>query len=278
MTDVSEKSQDPAALLNWYLAAGVDEAILESPQDRFALSSTAKETSGIKQNTTAPETETKQPKSALKPVSAQSTAPIGKVEDAVKAAKAANTLAELKTAIEQFDGCALKQTATNAVFADGIEDADLMVIGDAPAAEEDKTGKPFQAEQGALLDKMLAAINYSRDENAYLACLIPWRPLGARKPDPAIAALYTPFLLRHIELAAPKAILILGGTVANCLFDTDASNISRLRGKWHDIDINGQKIAAIATYQPAYLLMQPRFKADAWSDLLSLKAKLHDLA
>jgi len=270
MSSLTLDLNDPATLLAWYVAMGADDAVLDEPQDRFALTKEIAAAPAPTPTTSAPSAK----KTATpKPVAARPTQPMASVNTAQKAADNAGTLAELKKALEGIDGGTLKSTATNTVFADGVVGAPLMVIGDAPGAEEDKNGKPFMGVEGALLDKMLAAISFSRLENAYLSCLVPWRPLGNRRPDPQTVALCLPFLLRHIELAKPKAVLVLGGTTASALFNND-QNIAKLRGDFHDISAGSHEIAAIATYQPAYLIKQPRFKADAWRDLLAVKAKL----
>jgi DNA polymerase len=188
-------------------------------------------------------------------------------------AAACNSLDDLKAAMEAFDGGLLKRSAKNTVFADGIPGADLMVIGEAPGADEDQAGKPFVGVSGQLLDKMLAAIGRSRSSNTYISNIVPWRPLGNRTPDPAITTMCLPFIQRHIELAKPKVILMLGGVSAKSLLDTE-EGITRIRGKWRDLTFSGQKYAAIPTYHPAYLLRQPAQKGMAWRDLLSIKEKL----
>lgn len=275
MHDSLPESNDPKTLLKWYISMGVDEAILSSPQDRFALSESAlankdsikkpSESNSLKPTQTQPK--------APQPITARTIEAIATTEDAKKIAANCNTLDTLKKALENFDGCSLKQRASHTVFADGIEGAPVMVIGDAPNAESDKQGKAFLGADGALLDKMLAAINLSREENVYITNLVPWRPLGNSRPDDATVALCLPFLLRHIALAQPKYIFVMGGLVQNALFQ-DERNISKVRGTWQSLEIEGAHFPVLTTYQPMYLLQQPRFKADAWSDLLSLKAKM----
>jgi DNA polymerase len=148
-----------------------------------------------------------------------------------------------------------------------------MVVGDVPEAEDDREGRAFAGPAGDLLDKMLAAIGHSREENAYLSCTLPWRPLGSSKPDESMLAVCKPFLSKHIELAKPKVLMFMGGAPGKALFGTSDS-VSRQRGKWRELELDGLKIAVMATYQPAYLLKQPQMKAAAWQDLQAIREKL----
>jgi len=192
--------------------------------------------------------------------------------DARRLAAACTTLDELKSALEKFDGCGLKATAKNLVFADGNPNASVMLVGEAPGAEEDRQGLPFVGASGQLLDKMLAAIGLDRT-SVYIANILPWRPPGNRKPTTQETLTCLPFIARHIELVAPKFLVLLGGTSASTLLDT-TEGITRLRGKWQTYEAGTQRIDALPLYHPAYLLRQPAQKRDAWRDLQDLKKRL----
>ena len=190
---------------------------------------------------------------------------------------AATTIAELRRALEVFDGCALKETASNLVFADGAAGAPLMLIGEAPGREEDRDGLPFVGASGKLLDRMLAAIGRTR-ENTYISNILFWRPPGNRAPTPGEIAACLPFVERHIELARPRVILLLGGTAAKTLLNR-ADGITRLRGQWLAVQTAGlhQPIPALASFHPAFLLRQTAQKRTAWRDFLAVRAKLAEL-
>ena len=194
------------------------------------------------------------------------------------AASAATSLADLRAALEAFDGCALKSTAKTTVFADGNQEGRLMVIGEAPGSDEDRQGLPFVGVSGKLLDRMLESIGFTR-ETAYITNVIPWRPPGNRTPTSEEVALCVPFLERHIALIKPEVVLMVGGLSAKTLLNR-AEGITRLRGRWNEITLPGldAPIPAIATFHPAYLLRSPQQKRLAWHDLLAVKAKLEDVS
>lgn len=197
----------------------------------------------------------------------------GAADSASALAKAANSLDELAEALAAFDGCALKKTAKNTVFSDGVAGAEVMIVGEAPGQDEDRQGKPFVGRSGQLLDKMLAAIGLSRATNVYIANVVAWRPPGNRTPSPDEIALCRPFIARQIELAAPKVLLFVGNSSAKTLLDTD-TGITRLRGKWHDYQADGLVIPALPLLHPAYILRRPEAKLDMWVDLCALRQKL----
>jgi len=264
-----------AALLAWYVDAGADEAIGETPEDRFIQAATpATAETGTATGTV--ETAAARPAQSAPPTfsPAKAVAPGKAAASATEIANGCNNLEELEAAIRAFDGCALKKTAMNTVFADGTPDSGLMFIGEAPGADEDRQGKPFVGASGQLLDRMLAAIGRDRT-GAYIANILPWRPPGNRKPTPQETAICLPFIRRHIALVQPTVLVFLGGTSASTLLDT-TQGITRLRGKWMDYeDLDaGLTIASMPTYHPAYLLRQPVLKGDAWRDFLEIKAKL----
>ena len=198
------------------------------------------------------------------------------------AASGAPTLDALREALEGFDACPLKETATNTVFADGVPGAPAMFVGEAPGADEDRLGKPFVGVSGQLLDRMIEAAGLSRSLNAYITNILFWRPPGNRDPSSEEIALCLPFVMRHIELARPRVLVFLGGPAAKTLL-ARAEGITRLRGKWHEFRTPGMlergepAIPAMALLHPAYLLRTPGAKRDAWRDLLAIKARLAEL-
>jgi DNA polymerase len=191
-------------------------------------------------------------------------------------AAACHSLDELRGALEAFEGCALKATAKSLVFADGAEDAPVMLIGEAPGRDEDLQGLPFVGRSGQLLDRMLEAIGLARSKNAYITNVIFWRPPGNRPPTAEEVATCAPFLLRHIELKRPKVLVLLGATPLKHVLHIE-EGITRARGRWGRYLLNDEEIPALPTFHPAYLLRQPAAKRQAWQDLLSLKLKLREL-
>lgn len=256
----------PDHLLRWYLDAGVDETIGETPVDRFAASAVAR------------------PAPAVAPVSSveSSPMPVPAVHrppppsgTATHVASECRTLAELRTAIEAFDGLPLlKQGAASTVFADGNPDAAVMCIGEAPGQEEDRQGLPFVGPSGKLLDRMLGSIGLDRG-SAYITNVLPWRPPANRKPTPDEVAVCLPFLTRHIELVDPQVLVLFGGAAAAALLARH-EGINRLRGRWMDYSSPGlpRPLPALATFHPAYLLRTPEAKRGAWRDLLMVKRRL----
>ncbi|MAK57361.1 MAG: uracil-DNA glycosylase [Rhizobiales bacterium] len=202
----------------------------------------------------------------------ENTTEAGDILAAESAALRADTLEALKQAMEAFEGCALKRTAKNTVFADGNPAAKIMLVGEAPGRDEDREGKPFIGRSGKLLDKMFAAIGLNRND-IYITNLVPWRPTGNRTPTPDETALCRPFLLRHIELVQPDILVLVGGVSAKEMLDSSLG-ITKLRGTWQDINIKGRDIPALPILHPAYLLRNPARKAETWQDLCSLQKKL----
>lgn len=200
----------------------------------------------------------------------------GQVMLARELAQGAATLAELRDRLAAFEGCNLRHTAKNLVFADGNPDADLMLVGEAPGRDEDIEGLPFVGRSGQLLDRILAAIGVDRT-SAYIANVIPWRPPGNRTPTPQETEICRPFIERQIELARPKLIVTLGGPSAKVLLKT-TEGILRLRGNWRThVTPGGVEIPTMPTLHPAYLLRTPAHKKLAWRDFLEVKMKLRAL-
>ncbi|MDP9196718.1 MAG: uracil-DNA glycosylase [Pseudomonadota bacterium] len=261
---------NPRDALRWYLAIGVDESIATDPVNWTALAAAAPSvqparTEGevMAKRKTAP---VAAPPAELPPMAAS----------ARDRARQAGTLEDLRQALADFDGCALKKTATNLVFADGIPGAPVMLVGEAPGEDEDRQGKPFVGVSGQLLDRMLACVGLSRQSNVYITNVLPWRPPGNRQPTETEIAACLPFLQRHIELVKPAVVMVLGGTAAKSLLGR-AEGITRIRGRWMDYDLgDGQSVPLLPTYHPAYLLRTPAQKRMAWRDLLALKKRLSD--
>ena len=251
----AETRQGLIAALEWQCAMGADEALWDAPQDRTA----------------APP--------AAPPRRAAPAAPAVLVPAAAAAAAlaaAATTLEALRDAMAGFDGSPLRDTATRLVFSDGVPGAPIMLVGEAPGADEDRQGKPFVGVSGQLLDRMFASIGVSRAENLYLANILPWRPPGNRTPSDAEAALFLPFLLRHVALARPRLLVLAGGVAAKALLNS-REGITRLRGKWTQVTLADRTvIPALPTLHPAYLLRNPAAKREAWADLLTLRRKMKD--
>lgn len=267
MTDVKAYQ----AALQWHIDEGADEALADAPQDRTRVEdSEAKGPEGPK---------AKAGKHIAGPPVIQSATPLqGTGEacaEAKKLAEGAKNLEELRAAIAAFDGLSIKKTATNMVFCDGNPEAPVMLIGEAPGADEDRQGKPFVGASGQLLDKILACIAVSRasadaEKAIYISNILNWRPPGNRTPTPQEIEISLPFIRRHIELADPKILIFAGGVPAKALLGTTDS-ISKLRGRFHNYGAGN--IPAIATYHPAYLLRTPLQKKAVWADVLMLQDK-----
>ena len=189
-----------------------------------------------------------------------------------EAAGNATTLDELRALLAAFEGCTLRATATQLVFADGNPQSRVMFIGEAPGYDEDIVGRPFVGRSGKLLDRMLAAIGLDRT-SAYIANVVPWRPPGNRTPTPQETAICLPFIRRQIELADPDVLVCLGGPSMQTLLGT-RDGITRMRGRWLPFDTGTREIKAMATFHPAFLLRSPLQKRFSWRDFLAIKKAL----
>ena len=243
------------ALLDWQGGLGADEAIGDEPVDRFAVA----------------EEVAKAPPAA--PVHIVERKEIDAVEVARQSATAAADLSGLKDAIAAFEHCELKRGARSLVFADGNPAARVLILGEAPGRDEDREGRPFVGRAGQLLDRMLAAIGLDRTaEDAasavYITNVLPWRPPQNRDPEAEEIAMMLPFVQKHIELAAPDLIVLMGNIA--CRAALGKQGILRLRGTW----TTAFGKPALPMTHPAYLLRTPSAKREAWADLLSLKARL----
>jgi uracil-DNA glycosylase len=261
------------SLLRWYAAMGVDMAIDAEPHDRFAECAETMRPAAAATRTAGSAPAAQQPeRSTLRPAPLASDAATASAEQLAQSARetaaAARTLDELRERLLAFEGCGLKATATQLVFADGNPQAKIMLIGEAPGADEDRQGLPFVGRAGQLLNKMLAAIGLDRSQ-VYIANVVPWRPPGNRTPTPIETAACLPFIRRQIELVQPKILVCLGAPSAQTLLGV-SEGIMRMRGRWHDFDLAGMKIRVLPMLHPAYLLRQPAQKRLAWQDLREL--------
>jgi DNA polymerase len=273
-------------LLAFYLEAGVDAAVGETPNTFLPQpggDDAESRQAGKEATVPAPLAQVLNP--GLVPRSAASAAtgrqsaappaPDAAVMAAREAARQAATLEELRAILDNFEGCALKSTATQLVFADGNPEAPLMLVGEAPGSEEDRLGLPFVGRSGKLLDRMLAAIGLDRSK-VYIANIVPWRPPGNRTPTPQEATICLPFIRRQIELCDPEILVCLGWPSAQTLLGIK-EGIMKARGRWLAYHTGKREIRAMATFHPAYLLRTPLAKRHAWRDFLAIKKALAEV-
>ncbi len=237
------------AALEWQLELGAESCMLDTPVNRYALPAQKKP-------------------AAVAPAKVATQVAEDPVILAQRAAEGAATLDELRAALADYEHCALKKGARNLVFSDGVPGARVMVVGEAPGRDEDREGRPFVGRAGQLLDRMLAAIGLSRGESVYITNVLPWRPPQNRDPKPDEIAMMLPFLKRHIALAAPDLVLIMGNISCQALLGR--RGITRLRGTWTEAESR----PALPMFHPAYLLRNPAAKREAWMDLLSIQERL----
>ena len=266
------ESVHPYTLLQFYVEAGADEAIGNTSLDRFKVLEKTDGVSVLSNSTSvipfAPVVE----KQKTEVITHEA------LSDARSLASSAQSLDDLRAAIDRFQALTIKRTATQMVFADGAPTAKIMLIGEAPEEDEDRTGRPFMGLPGQLLDKMLAAIGLSREKDVYITNILNWRPPANRAPSDAEIALSLPFIQRHIELVQPRLIILLGGVATKALLQTNLG-ITRLRGKFVDFSLPGLKapVPLMPMFHPAYLLRSPQHKSFAWADLLAVKKKIEGL-
>ena len=258
--DIADDWDASLAALAWAVEAGVDEVIGDTPVNRYDLAAEV-------------------PKPAARgavvapAVAAPAMPAVDPLADARAMAAAAGTLEDLRAAMAAFEGCELKRGARNTVFADGNPKARVLVLGEAPDAEEDREGRPFVGRAGQLLDRMFAAIGLSRtspdSETAlYLTNVLPWRPPGNRDPSAEEIAMLLPFVQRHIALVDPQVVVVMGNTPLQAL--TGTNGILRARGNW--MQALGRPVLPMA--HPTHLLRTPAAKREAWADLLALQARV----
>lgn len=241
--------------LAWQIELGADTCISDAPINRYEVPAKVEKPA-------APVAEV--------PSKAPDVGAVDVVAAARAAADAAQDLEQLRAALAAYPHCDLKLGARNLVFSDGVPGARVMIVGEAPGRDEDREGRPFVGRAGQLLDKMLVAIDLSRASSVYITNVLPWRPPQNRDPKPEEIAMMAPFLERHIALAAPDVLVVVGNHACQALLGK--RGITRLRGDW--TEAHGR--TALPMFHPAYLLRNPAAKREAWADLLSLKARLRD--
>lgn len=244
------------ALLQWQVELGADEAMCDAPVNRFELPQKAAK---------APAT----------PPPAPLVTEIDPVAEARQAAAACATLSDLQAAMTDYPHCDLKKGAQNLVFSDGQAGAAVMILGEAPGRDEDIQGRPFVGRAGQLLDKMFAAIGLARaaDQPAqalYISNIMPWRPPQNRDPSAEEIAMMMPFVTKHVELAAPRVLVLMGNTPCQAVLGR--RGITRLRGQWQ----KALDLPVMPMFHPAYLLRNPAAKREAWADLLHVQHHLKE--
>jgi DNA polymerase len=280
-----ERTRAARELLAFYVEAGADAVVGETPVDRFAGETAPPANIGPQARVPPPDPspEGHPATPALRgppsgggrsaaPAAPSPPSPDAAATEARTAAGRAASLEELRAILDRFDGCALKGTAKQLVFADGNPQARVMFVGEAPGREEDLEGLPFVGRSGQLLDRMMAAIGLDR-AGAYIANVIPWRPPGNRTPTPQETAICLPFVRRQIELCDPDVLVCLGNPSAQTLLGVK-DGIMKTRGRWFAYHTGTREIRAIATFHPAYLLRQPLQKRLAWRDFLAIRKEL----
>ena len=280
---------DPRRVLEFYLLAGVDESIGETPWNRYREDGAERRSDHASAPKHVERAGPSPPRSAARstprPIAARTPAPPragtgvetatdAPVRTAVGLAAASATLDELRGALESFEDCALKQTATNLVFGDGGPDARVVLIGEAPGAEEDRQGVPFVGQSGQLLNRMLASIGLARAE-VFISNTVFWRPPGNRSPTTAEIAACLPFVERIVELVDPELLVALGGAAAKSVLGIN-ENVGQLRRRWLSFSTPrlARPVPTKVTFHPAYLLRSPGQKRMAWHDMLEIKRKL----
>lgn len=261
-------AQDALAALKWQLDIGVDEALEAEPVRLAEVTPPPLAPAPATQTGSSPliYSKTSLPTAAA-------VAPIPAAQPVIDL-KHVTTLADLKSAMEKIQNLSIKDTAMNLVFGEGPLHAPLMLVGEAPGEEEDRSGRPFIGRAGQLLEKMISALSFTRDQ-VYITNVLPWRPPGNRTPKADEVATCLPFLMRHIEIVQPKVLLLLGGPSAKALLGKEES-VTRMRGIWWEYHSAGlpESVPALVTYHPAYLLRTPLAKRESWRDLRLLKKKI----
>ncbi|MBX9738452.1 MAG: uracil-DNA glycosylase [Beijerinckiaceae bacterium] len=292
-----------ASILRWYVEMGVDVAVGDTPRDHFAEGA-AKAASQTVASVAPEPSLTHESGGRTQDPTTGRTAPVGRMIQATEPmpvrtaggtsavspeqaqaqarelAAGAQTLDALREALESFEGCALKRTASRLVFSDGDPAARIMLVGEAPGADEDRQGLPFVGRAGKMLDRMLDAIGLDRTK-VYIANVVPWRPPGNRPPTQPEIATCLPFIQRQISLVDPSLVVCVGNISAQALLGL-REGITRTRGKWFELgstDARGapKRVPAMAMFHPSYLLRAPVNKRYAWQDIRSLKAHIEKL-
>ena len=270
------------AMLAWQLDMGIDEALLDHPQadavplrlDQLLAVAAPQTSDAVKMlNSASVHSGLVNPAANSASANSGAVTPKGKINANGAALAGITSLADLQSGLAKLDDCPLKHTASNLCFADGNPGARLMIIGEAPGRDEDRMGVPFVGADGQLLDKMIASIGLDR-ASVYLTNLLPWRPPGNRSPTDEETAMLLPWLFRHVQLAKPEFVLLLGGAAAKLVLGSH-DGIMKLRGRWRDVDFgDGVPRPVLASLHPAYLLRSPAQKRLAFEDLLLLTKRL----
>jgi uracil-DNA glycosylase family 4 len=276
---MNSATRDARELVAFYVDAGVDAVIGETPVDRFAdeakiipppesgrTDSEAVRVGGHSQTARARE------EGILRATPPAPPSAEAAIVSAREAAKSAESIEALRALLESFEGCMLRTTATQLVFADGNPGGRVMFVGEAPGRDEDIAGIPFVGRSGKLLDLMMGAIGLDRTQ-VYIANVVPWRPPGNRTPTPQETATCLPFIRRQIELADPDILVCLGQPSTQTLLSA-REGITRTRGRWFKFDTGSREIRALATFHPAFLLRSPLQKRFAWRDFMAIKKSL----
>ncbi|MEB8387162.1 uracil-DNA glycosylase [Rhodobacteraceae bacterium KMM 6894] len=258
------------ALLQWQVELGADEAICDTPVNRYELPDTAPKPASAARPARAGA-------SVVRPVAAAPA--VHSQDDAVGAARqaaaAAGDLDGLRAALAAYEHCDLKRGARNLVFADGDPSSQVMIIGEAPGRDEDRAGQPFVGATGQMLNRMLGAIGLDRTatgaDGVYITNVLPWRPPQNRDPSPQDIDMMRPFVARHVQLVQPKVLILMGNI--SCQAGLDKRGVTRLRGTWTE----AWGVPALPMVHPAYLLRTPAAKRAAWADLLEVQARLRAL-
>src|SRR3954453_8038971 len=269
-----DRNKAARELLAFYAEAGVDSAIGEQGNDVLSQPEPPPATERPKNATVTAPARAADPRLGnvpARPAVAAPPAPDAAVMAAREAARSASSLEELRAILDRFDGCGLKGSASRLVFADGTPGSELMLIGEAPGAEEDKLGLPFVGRSGQLLDRMLAAIGLNRTQ-VYIANIVPWRPPGNRTPTPVETQICLPFIQRQIELSNPDVLVTIGQPSTGALLGVQG--IMNNRGRWFAFQTGTREIRAMPMLHPAYLLRSPIGKRLAWRDMLAIKKAL----
>jgi len=284
MTMPARTRDELLSALFWQVEIGADAALLDSPPGAAETTPLAVFMPTAKKTDTPPAAAAMPPEKSGPPLKSGLPEKSGRAFSGLPASQPAahpdlnrlDSLPALQKALADFEGCSLKHTASNLVFADGNPQAKIMLIGEAPGRDEDRMGLPFVGPAGQLLDRMLAAIGLDRSQ-VYITNILPWRPPGNRTPTAEETALLWPFLRRHIQLKAPQIILALGGSSAKLLLDSQ-TGILKLRGQMREVDFGlPARLPVLPSLHPAYLLRSPAQKKLAWADLLTLRHFLDKL-
>ena len=265
------------ALLQWQVELGVDEPIGDAPINRYDLPELAPKfapaPAAASARTAAPASA--RPSSPASGNAADAGPTSGgdgadAVAEARRAAEAAQDLDGLRSALAAYEYCELKRGARNLVFSDGAPGARVMIIGEAPGRDEDRDGRPFVGQAGRMLDKMLAAVGLSRETDVYITNVLPWRPPQNADPTPDQIDMMRPFVARHVALAAPRILVVMGNTSSDAVLGK--RGITKLRGNWHE----AWGLPVLPMLHPSHLLQKPAAKRAAWADLLALQARLRE--